>query len=136
MFCTVCGQHNQDDARFCTACGREIRVPGASPQDTGGIEEPPYSDASYQSPHYGAVPSHPQSPEEIPNYLPQAILVTICCCLPAGIVSIVYAAQVNGKVAQGDVEGARQSSNNARTWAWVAFGLGILVGISSAAINL
>jgi len=37
----------------------------------------------------------------VPNYLVQAILCTICCCLPFGIVAIVYAAQVNGKVAGG-----------------------------------
>src|SRR5438093_12052328 len=31
----------------------------------------------------------------VPNYLIQAILVTLCCCLPFGIPAIVYAAQVN-----------------------------------------
>ena len=63
---------------------------------------------------------------EIPSYLPQAILVTIFCCLPFGIVSIVYAAQVNGKVAAGDIDGARDASEKAKTWAWVALGFGLL----------
>ena len=57
----------------------------------------------------------------------QAILVTICCCLPAGVVSIVFAAQVNGKVERGDIEGARRDSNSAKTWAWISFGLGLAV---------
>ena len=61
----------------------------------------------------------------IPNYLAPAILVTIFCCLPLGIVSIVYAAQVNGKIASGDVIGARRSSEQAKLWAWVSFGIGI-----------
>ena len=61
-----------------------------------------------------------------------AILVTIFCCLPFGIVSIVYAAQVDGKLARGDVEGARHASQNAKMWVWVAFG----VGIASSAVGV
>ena len=59
----------------------------------------------------------------VPNYLVQAILCTLFCCLPAGIVSIVYAAQVNSKLAIGDRAGAIQSSENAKKWAWVSFGV-------------
>ncbi len=46
------------------------------------------------------------APVNIPNYLVFAILTTVFCCLPAGVVSIVYAAQVNSKVAMGDIAGA------------------------------
>ena len=63
----------------------------------------------------------------VPNYLVQAILCTLFCCLPAGIVSIVYAAQVNSKLAVGDRAGAIQSSENAKKWAWVSFGVGMAV---------
>lgn len=63
--------------------------------------------------------------QHVPNYLVPAILTTIFCCLPTGIVSIVYAAQVNGQIANGDIEGAMQSSERAKLWAWVSFGLGI-----------
>ena len=65
----------------------------------------------------------------MPNYLVQAILTTIFCCLPLGIVSIVYAAQVNGKVAAGERAGALESSAKARRWAWISFGVGIVLGI-------
>lgn len=61
-----------------------------------------------------------------PNYLAWAIVTTILCCLPFGIVSIIYAAQVNSKWAIGDVSGALQSSKNAKTWAWVSFAAGLL----------
>ena len=61
----------------------------------------------------------------VPNYLVQGILCTLFCCLPAGIVSIVYAAQVNSKLADGDRMGAIQSSENAKKWAWVSFGIGL-----------
>jgi hypothetical protein len=64
--------------------------------------------------------------ETIPNYLAPAILSTICCCVPFGIVSIVYAAQVNSKIQIQDWEGARNCSRLAKTWAWVAFGCGFM----------
>ncbi len=63
--------------------------------------------------------------KEIPNYLVQAILVTIFCCLPFGIVAIVFAAQVNSKAAAGDIKGAEESSAKAKLWCWVAFGVGL-----------
>ena len=73
-------------------------------------------------------PPPPQTaPGNIPNYLVPAILVTLFCCLPAGVVSIIYASQVNGKVAAGDIEGAMAASKNAKTWMFVALGLGGLV---------
>jgi hypothetical protein len=75
------------------------------------------------------VPAAIAAPAQIPNYLVQSILVTLCCCVPAGIVAIVYAAQVNSKVAAGDVAGAQESSRLAKIWSWVGFGLGVLVGI-------
>ncbi|NDU77832.1 CD225/dispanin family protein [Actinomadura sp. DSM 109109] len=54
---------------------------------------------------------------------------TILCCLPAGVVSIVFAAQVNSKWAAGDQAGALKASNNAKTWAIVSAVLGVIVGI-------
>jgi uncharacterized membrane-anchored protein len=49
-----------------------------------------------------------------------AILTTLFCCLPFGIVSIVYAAQVDGKYNSGDYAGAVASSKSAKTWAIAA----------------
>lgn len=64
---------------------------------------------------------------KVENYLVLAILTTLCCCIPPGIVSIVYAAQVNPKVQIGDLAGAQQSAHNARLWAFIGIGLGGLV---------
>jgi hypothetical protein len=69
----------------------------------------------------------PKRPPNIPNYLAQAILVTLFCCLPFGIISIVYAAQVNGKLSAGDIAGAREASDKAKMWSWISFGVGIPV---------
>ena len=73
-------------------------------------------------------PAHP----DVPNYLVQSILVTLCCCLPAGVVAIIYSAQVNSKKDQGDYAGAMDASKKAKTWIWVAVGLGVLSAIFSA----
>ncbi|MBN1550115.1 CD225/dispanin family protein [bacterium] len=70
--------------------------------------------------------------EYIPNYLAQSILVTLFCCLPAGIPAIVYASQVNGKAMAGDTVGARVASEYAKTWCWIAFGLGLGAGMAYA----
>jgi hypothetical protein len=56
----------------------------------------------------------------------QSILVTLCCCLPLGVVAIIFAAQVNTKLAQGDMAGALDASQKAKMFSWIAFGLGLL----------
>ncbi len=59
----------------------------------------------------------PQRREYIPNNLVWAILSTLFCCMPLGIVSIVYAARVDGKYAAGDIQGARDDARLAANWA-------------------
>jgi interferon-induced transmembrane protein len=64
--------------------------------------------------------------DKVPNYLVLAILSAICC-FPLGIISIVFAAQVNGKVAAGDTQGALDASKKAKMFSYIFLGLGILV---------
>lgn len=64
-----------------------------------------------------STPHPPNNGDYIPNNLVWAILTTLFCCLPMGIVSIVYATQVDGKRAAGDLAGARQAADKARFWA-------------------
>ncbi len=64
--------------------------------------------------------------EYIPNHLVWAILSTLFCCLPLGIVSIVYAAQVDGKRAAGDIAGALEASGKAKFWAMLSAGLALI----------
>ena len=106
MFCRKCGTENADGSPSCISCGEPLTNP-------------------FQ-PGTGSGPA--VSAEGKPkNYLVQSILVTFCCCLPLGIVSIVYAAQVDSKWNAGDRVGAIASSENAKKWAWIGFGLGLLV---------
>jgi hypothetical protein len=64
-----------------------------------------------------------------PNYLVWAILATLFCCLPGGIVSIIFATQVNSKFQAGDIAGAQAASKNAKMWAMISAGIGALVWI-------
>ena len=66
------------------------------------------------------------SREYIPNHLVRSILSTLFCCLPLGIVSIVYASQVDGKRAAGDIAGAREASGKAKFWAMLSAGLALV----------
>ena len=54
--------------------------------------------------------------QPVPNYLVQAILVTLFCCLPLGIAAIIQAAQVNSKLQAGDYEGAVLASEQAKKY--------------------
>ena len=69
-----------------------------------------------------------------PNYLVYSILCTICCCLPFGVVAIIYSAKVNDKFARGDYEGARKASEAARLWCWLAVIFGVLSNVGAAFI--
>jgi hypothetical protein len=93
---------------YCTHCGSE-RPDGATACPSCGTPVQQFA---------AAVP--------VPNYLVHSILVTLCCCLPFGIVALVYSAQVNSKLAAGDVIGAQESSGKARTWFIVALIAGIV----------
>ena len=95
MFCPKCGASIGASDQKCSACGEQLAT---------GVN------ATRPCP---------------PNYLAFAILTTLFCCVPTGIVSIVFAAQVTGKYVAGDYDGALQASNTAKTWSFVSLGLGL-----------
>ena len=63
------------------------------------------------------------------NYLAFAIITTLLCCWPFGVVAIVYAASVNSKWAQGDSRGAYAAAANAKMWCWLSFGSILVLGV-------
>lgn len=65
--------------------------------------------------------------EPVPNYLVPAAIVTIACCLPLGIVAVVYAAQVNNKLAVGDIAGAKAASAKVKMWSWIGFASALII---------
>ena len=96
MFCRKCGSVNDDNAFKCVQCGEILQQ----------------------------IQQQGEPAPKVSNYLVPAILTTLFCCLPFGIVAIVYAAQVNSKIAAGDYAGAVETSRKAKIWCWVSFGLG------------
>lgn len=63
------------------------------------------------------------------NWLLESILVTLFCCLPFGIVGIIFASQVSSKFAAGDHAGALKASQDAGKWTKIGFfvGIGVIV---------
>ena len=56
------------------------------------------------------------------SYLALAIISTIVCCLPTGIVSIIYATKVNSAYEDGNYDEAVRASKNAKTWGLISIG--------------
>ena len=65
----------------------------------------------------------------VPNYLVGSILVTLFCCLPTGIASIVFASRANTKAAAGDIAGAMADSAKANRWLWISVIPGFLIPV-------
>jgi hypothetical protein len=53
-------------------------------------------------------------------------IISAVCCFPLGIIGVIFAAQVNGKVAAGDIAGAVDASKKAKLFSYIFLGLAIL----------
>ncbi len=93
------------------------------PPEASGLPAPPPQGQRMNPPYPGT------SSARVPNYLVWAILVTLFCFLPTGIVAIVYASQVGSKLTAGDVPGAMDSSRKAKMWTIISAVAGIVLGI-------
>lgn len=95
----------------------------------------PYAPSS--SATYARVPLHGY---DVPNYLPLSIIAAVlsfcCCCVPFGIVPVIFSTQVNSKLAVGDYEGARSASDNAKLWSWISIGIALAVFALNFFVNI
>ncbi len=82
-----------------------------------------------QQPGWPAQQAGWQGAREPDNYLVWAILSTILCCIPFGIVSIVYSSRVSGLWSSGRYNEAQEAANNAKKWAIIS---AIAAGVSWA----
>ena len=101
MFCSKCGNQIADGTTICPNCGNTV-APGAAAN---------------------------VAVQQINTWLIPAILVTVFCCLPLGIVSIVYAAGANSEVSNRNFVLAQEKADKAKMWFWLAFGCGIVANI-------
>lgn len=106
----------------------------ASPNPAPGA----YGQGAPQPNPYGAV-GQPPCPD---NNLVWAILTTVFCCLPFGIVAIVYSSKVNSLYATGQYDMAVDASEKAKKWSiWsaisaiavcVIYGLIMMIAIAAS----
>ena len=108
MFCSNCGSNIPANYQACPNCGMA----------------------------QNQVPPQRQQQLMIDNYLVGSILVTIFCCLPFGLVALIYASKVNTCLALGDIAGAQAASQSAKTWMWVGFGCGLASSLIWGAIQV
>ncbi|MCF8609644.1 CD225/dispanin family protein [Gordonia sp. HY285] len=108
--------------------------------------QPQYGQPQYGQPQYGQNPYQGGAPGMEPdNNLVWAILSTVLCCLPLGIVSIVKSTSVGKLWAMGDYAGAQQAADDAKKFAmwsaiaavawWVIFVIFYAVVIAAAVSN-
>lgn len=68
----------------------------------------------------------PQEPVNWVQYLILSIISTLCCCLPFGVVGIVFSAKINSAMLAGNLEEAQNNAKMARIWIIVSFAIGLL----------
>ena len=153
MNCTNCYQEIPDGSRFCPHCGAKQPEPAAqtetdqsasdaystytqtnSTQQDTQYQDPnaqnygyDYQNSQYQTPPVYQSAYEPEKPINWVPYLVLSIISTVCCCLPFGIVGIVYAAKINSAMNAGDYAEAERSARLA--WIIVAFVVGIIVNV-------
>ena len=87
--------------------------------------QPVESNPSIQQPSNNY--QQPAAPEPCPpTNLVWAIISTVLCCIPTGIVAIFYALKVSNKYREGDIEGAKRASETGAWWCIATIILGIL----------
>lgn len=136
--CYYCSSKLNPGETSCQSCGRKVQEsdPGIFKPDREQVYR---SDMGSGYHDYRGSQGYQdfrryQVYQNIPNHLVWAILATIFCCPPFGIVSIVYAAQVNSLVAAGNYEGAQRSSEIARKWCLAATIVGAILNLAYIAI--
>lgn len=76
----------------------------------------------------GQNPQWPQYDQPCPpTYLAWSIVSTLLCCLPLGIVAIIFSSKVESQWRSGDFAGAQRSSQQAKTWAIVSAAVSLVV---------
>lgn len=85
--------------------------------------------AEYQNtetPATGVQQTPPMKPD---NHMVMAILTTIFCCLPFGIVAIVQASKVNKLYYSNQYDLAQVTADSAKKWSLISLGIGVAIWV-------
>lgn len=112
------------------AAASDVQPTTATPEPETATMGQPYEPVQPQNTWTQQQAVQPQQPEATepcpPTNLVWAIVSTICCCLPAGIVAIIYSVKVTNRYNMGDIKGANRASEVGAWWCIAAIILGIL----------
>jgi hypothetical protein len=81
------------------------------------------------------MPEPPYAPPPVANYFVQSLLCTLCCCMPTGVVAMIFAIRVNQRLHGGDFVGAVEASTQAKIWCWISVALA-LIGWLAVAVGV
>ncbi|MDR2693201.1 MAG: CD225/dispanin family protein [Chitinispirillales bacterium] len=126
--CSNCGAELKPAANFCSNCGATqaevVRAEMFDPAAAAQVAAP--------APSAGAVrlaADRAAQPRKIENHLIKSIIATVCCCIPFGVVGIVYATRVDTFLNQGNRAAAEDASMKAGLWSNLAIGIGLVVNL-------
>ena len=68
-------------------------------------------------------------PPKPDNHMVEAVLTTLCCCLPIGIYAVIQASQVNSLYSQGKYDEAEATSEDVGKWTKIAIVIGAIINI-------
>lgn len=122
MFCQRCGSEIPNGLLICQQCGTPVQQPVQQPAPQPiNYQQPVQQPVNYQQPVQQVV--------NIKSHMSDSIIIMILCCLPFGIVGLVYACKVNAALKNNDVAAAQHASKMASMWNWIGFGCGLLWAI-------
>ncbi len=136
--CSNCGAELRPGANYCSSCGAaqaetveaETFDPTAAPPAPAPAPMPMPSDAVRPRADGAAMP------QKIENHLIKSIVATVCCCVPFGIVGIVYAAKVDDFLKSGNRAAAMDASRKAGLWSNLAIGIGLVVNVLATMLTV
>lgn len=132
MKCKFCREELPEGAKICPLCGSAVYDEASSEYTSESMQESQYNfgmpeqnqgqqnynygqqnynygQQNYVQPNYNG-----QKPINGTLYLVLSILATLMCCLPLGIVGIVFSSSINSKQNNGDYEGARSAAKTTK----------------------
>ena len=101
MYCPQCGNNVPEEAAFCSKCGQDLKA--------RTVEE--------------TVPAYPAQQKVVANHMALAI-ISLFLFLPLGIPALVFANKVDSFLAMGNIALAQENAQKAKTFGWVAIGIG------------